>query len=256
MSAWGWRVPLWVGCAIIPVLFLIRRSLAETEEFAARKRHPAISQIWSSVAANWRLVLIGLLLVTMTTVTFYTITAYTPTFGRTALHLPERDNLMVTLCVGFSNFLWLPIMGALSDRIGRVPLLIAFTALTLASVYPALMWLTAGPSFSKLLTVELWLSFIFGGYNGAMVVFLTELMPSKVRASGFALAYSLATAIFGGFTPAICTYLIHRTGNKAMPGVWLSFAALCGLIATLASMRQRVSALKMDPSATRDATIA
>src|SRR5579863_2885764 len=249
MSAWGWRVPLWIGCLIIPALFLIRRSLAETEEFAARKRHPSTSEILNSIAANWRLVLLGVMLVTMTTVTFYTITAYTPTFGRTTLHLADRDTLFVTLCVGISNLLWLPIMGSVSDRVGRIPLLIAFTVLTLLTAYPALVWLVAGPSFSKLLAVELWLSFIFGSYNGAMVVYLTELMPADVRACGFSLAYSLATAIFGGFTPAICTYLIKASGNKAMPGVWLSFAALCGLIATIASLRRRVSAIRMNTSA-------
>lgn len=256
MSAWGWRVPLWVGCLIIPVLFLIRRSLVETEEFAARKRHPAVSEIFSTLAANWRLVFIGLMLVTMTTVTFYAITAYTPTFGRTALHLADRDNLIVTLCVGISNFIWLPIMGSVSDRVGRIPLLIGFTVLTLITAYPALLWLAGAPSFNKLLIVELWLSFIFAGYNGAMVVYLTELMPPDVRASGFSLAYSLATAIFGGFTPAICTYLIQATGNKAMPGVWLSFAAACGLVATLASMRKRIPAVRVGSSPATDATLA
>jgi hypothetical protein len=59
-------------------------------------------------------------------------------------------------------------------------------------------------------------------------------MPVAIRTSGFALAYSLATATFGGFTPAISTYLIHITDNRAMPGAWLSFAALCGLVAALA----------------------
>jgi hypothetical protein len=83
------------------------------------------------------------------------------------------------------------------------------------------------------LTVELWLSFIYGSYNGAMVVALTEIMPVEVRTSGFALAYSLATAIFGGFTPALSTYLIHISGNRAIPGLWLSFAAACGLVATI-----------------------
>ena len=62
-------------------------------------------------------------------------------------------------------------------------------------------------------------------------------MPPEVRTTGFSLAYSLATAIFGGFTPAIATWLIHETGNKAMPGVWVSFAALCGLVATLAIVK-------------------
>ena len=87
-------------------------------------------------------------------------------------------------------------------------------------------WLVGAPSFGRLLAVALWFSLIFGGYNGAMVVFLTEIMPVEVRASGFSLAYSLATGIFGGFTPAVSTYLIHITGNRAMPGVWLSFAGL------------------------------
>ncbi len=81
--------------------------------------------------------------------------------------------------------------------------------------------------------VELWLSFIYGSYNGGMVVMLTEIMPVEVRTTGFSLAYSLATALFGGNTPAICTYLIHVTNNKAMPGVWMSAAALVGLVAAL-----------------------
>jgi hypothetical protein len=72
---------------------------------------------------------------------------------------------------------------------------------------------------------------IYASYNGAMVVTLTEIMPVEVRTSGFSLAYSLATALLGGFTPAICTYLIHITGNRAAPGLWMSFAALLGLIA-------------------------
>jgi hypothetical protein len=93
--------------------------------------------------------------------------------------------------------------------------------------------------FARLLAVELWLSFVYGGYNGAMLVYLTEIMPAHVRASGFSLAYSLATGIFGGFTPAVSTYLIHITGNGAMPGAWLSFAGAMGLIATL--VLQRVS---------------
>jgi len=58
-----------------------------------------------------------------------------------------------------------------------------------------------------------------------------------VRTAGFSLAYSLATALFGGFTPAISTYLIHATGNKAAPGLWLMFAAACGLVATLIIFR-------------------
>jgi hypothetical protein len=87
--------------------------------------------------------------------------------------------------------------------------------------------------------VELWLSFLYGSYNGAMVVFLTELMPREVRASGFSLAYSMATAIFGGFTPMVCTYLIEKTKNQAIPGAWLTIAAAISLTGALIAARRR-----------------
>ena len=122
-------------------------------------------------------------------------------------------------------------MGALSDRIGRRPILITFSTLAFITAYPALFWLAEGPTFSKMLMVELWLSFIYASYNGAMIVALTEVMPVGVRTSGFSLAYSLATT-FGGFTAAICTWLIATTGDKASPGYWMSAAAICGLAGT------------------------
>ena len=239
MLVWGWRVPLLLGCVIIPFLFWLRHSLQETDEFIARKHRPSTSEILRSLTANWRIVVVGIMMVTMTTVSFYMITAYTPTFGNSVLHLANLDSLIVTLCVGASNLFWLPVMGALSDRIGRRPLLFVFTILMLVTAYPVMVWLVGGPSFTRLLTVELWLSFIFGSYNGAMVVFLTEIMPIDVRTSGFSLAYSLATAVFGGFTPAISTYLIHLTGNRAIPGLWLSFAAACGLLAAILARPQQ-----------------
>ncbi|WP_043417830.1 MFS transporter [Cupriavidus basilensis] len=237
MGEWGWRIPFLIGCLIVPFLFLIRRSLEETEEFKTRKHRPSINEIYRSMLENWRIIVAGCMMVVMTTVSFYMITAYTPTFGKTVLKLDDVDNLIVTMCVGLSNFIWLPLMGALSDRVGRKPLLVIFTILTLLTAYPAVSWLVAEPSFGRLLMVELWLSFLYGSYNGAMVVTLTEVMPPAVRTAGFSLAYSLATALFGGFTPAIATYLIHSTGNKAAPGLWLMFAAACGLIATLVIFR-------------------
>jgi MFS family permease len=242
MNRWGWRVPLLVGCAIIPFLFRLRNSLQETDEFLSRRRHPTTSDVLRSLAMNARLVAIGTMMVTMTTVSFYMITAYTPTFGSSVLKLASIDSLMVTLCVGVSNLIWLPIMGAVSDRVGRRPLLIACTLLMLASAYPAMRWLVDSPSFSKLLTVELWFSFVYGSYNGAMVVFLTEIMPVDFRTAGFSLAYSLAAGIFGGFTPALSTYLIQLTGNRAIPGVWLSFAAACGLAAAMIARPQPAEA--------------
>jgi hypothetical protein len=94
-------------------------------------------------------------------------------------------------------------------------------------------WLVSDTSFAHLLVVELWFSFIFGTYNGAMIPFLAEMMPPMVRTAGFSLAFACATAIFGGMTPAVCTYLIHATENRAMPGAWLTVPALLALTSAL-----------------------
>jgi MHS family citrate/tricarballylate:H+ symporter-like MFS transporter len=238
IAAWGWRIPFFIGCMIVPLIFFIRRSLQETDEFLARKHRPNVREIFNSMITNWGIVIAGMLLVVMTTVSFYLITVYTPTFGMKVLKLSAVDSLLVTFCVGISNFFWLPVMGALSDRIGRRPILIFFTLLTIVTAYPALAWLVAAPSFPKMLMVELWLSFLYGSYNGAMVVALTEVMPVAVRTAGFSLAYSLATALFGGFTPAVSTWLIKSTGNNGAPAYWMIFAAACGLMGTLVLYRR------------------
>jgi len=231
LDAWGWRIPFIIGCMIIPFIFVIRSTLKETEAFLQRKRHLTAPEIFRSVVTNWRIVLLGMLLVIMTTVSFYFITAFTPTFGREVLKLTGTDSLIVTLCVGVSNLFWLPVGGAISDRVGRKPILYLCTAASLLTAYPVLYWLVSDPSFVRLLLVELWLSMIYGAYNGAMVVYLTEVIPAHVRTSGFSFAYSAATVV-GGFTPAVATFLIHQTGNRAVAGLWLMFAAACGMAAT------------------------
>lgn len=238
MGAWGWRIPFAVGCLMIPFLFVIRRLLEETPAFRARTERPTMRKIFATVGANWWVILLGTMMATMTTVFFYAITAYTPTYGASVLKLSPVAAMGVTLCVGLTNFIMLPTMGALSDRIGRTPLLVGFALLAAVSSYPALRWLVTDPSVGRLLGVELWLALIYASYNGAMIVFLTEVMPPDVRTSGFSLAYSLATAIFGGFTPAIATWLIAHTGDKAVPGLWLSAAAAVGLFASLLLARR------------------
>src|ERR1700737_374001 len=97
MTRWGGRIPLLIGCLIIPLVFAIRRSLEETAEFRARTHRPSMTQIVRTVVANWRLVILGTMTATVVTVCFYMITAYTPTFGTSVLHLTATGSLLVTL---------------------------------------------------------------------------------------------------------------------------------------------------------------
>lgn len=241
--AWGWRIPFLIGCLIVPLIFVLRRSLQETPEFLARRHHPTPAEIYRSVAANWAVVTQGMMLVVMTTVSFYFITVYTRDFGK-ALQLSASDSLLVTLLVAVTNFCWLPIGGALSDRIGRLPVLLAMGVLILVAAYPSLAWLATGPTFAKLIAVEMLLSCAYGIYNGAMVAALTEVVPAHVRASCFALAYSLATALFGTSTPFVSKQLIHRYGDAA-PAFWLCAAALCSIIGAVLLYRRDAVAARL-----------
>ena len=251
VTGWGWRVPFVIGCLIVPFLFYIRRSLEETPVFLRRPLRPSFNEILRGLVRSWRIVLCGMLMVATTTISFYAITVYTPTFGKNVLKLSDTDSLIVTFCVAASNFFWLPVMGALSDRVGRKPLLLVFSSLTLVTAYPALHWLVADVSFGHMLAALLWLSFLYGSYNGAMVVALTEVVPLEVRTAGFSLAYALAAAVFGGTTLLVSTWLIDWTADKAAPGLWMGFGGACGLVATLVlyrdARRRAASTIHVDP---------
>jgi MHS family citrate/tricarballylate:H+ symporter-like MFS transporter len=244
VAAWGWRIPFFIGCLIIPFIFLLRRTLEETPEFLAMKKHPTQSEVFASAAANWRIIVLGMMIAVLTTTTFYFVTVYTPTFGRTVLKLSSRDALLVTLLVAVTNFIWNPVGGALSDRIGRRPVLLTIAALSLVTAYPALHWLVEAPTFGKMLAVEMMLSFYFGIYSGTMLGALVEIVPKHVRTTCFSMAFALAAGLFGTFTPFASTLLIDHTGDKASPGYWLMFASVLGIAAALIVYRSGEEAAK------------
>src|SRR5437763_10971621 len=231
VAAWGWRIPFFVGCLIIPLIFFLRRALEETPAFLAMKKHPTASEVFASALANWRIVILGMMIAILTTTTFYFVTVYTPTFGKTVLKLSSKEALLVTVLVAVTNFIWNPVGGAVSDRLGRKPVLLTIAGLSLLTAYPALHWLVADPTFGKMLAVELMFSFYFGVYSGTMLGCLVEIVPAHVRTTCFSMAFALAAALFGTFTPFASTWLIQHTGDKASPGYWLMLAAFLGIIA-------------------------
>jgi MFS family permease len=203
--------------------------------FKAQKRQ-STGEIFRSLAANWKIILWSTMLVTLTSIMFYLITAYTPTFGKNVLGLKAIEAFWVTTCVAIVTFTMIPTMAAVSDRVGRKPMLAGASLVIALVAYPVMKWLVDAPSFMSLLLVETGLAVLYATYQASLVVTLTEIIPVNVRGTGFSLSYSLAQAIFGGFTPAICTALIHATANKAMPGAWLAAGAVLAFIATLVAV--------------------
>src|SRR6185295_6556171 len=237
MEAWGWRVPLIVGCMIVPVLFWLRRSLQETEYFEHSTHARSTLEILKILAAHWQIVAIGVALTILNTSMFYFVNGYTTTFGSQALHLPPVSNFIVAFIVATASFIMLPIGGIIADRIGRWPMVIGVPILVVATSYLALSWLVAAPSFSRFLIVEFWLAILYAMYAGALVPLLTEIMPAKVRSSGYAIILSLANGMFGTFTPTIALGLTELLQDRAAPALWLSAGALISICTGLLALR-------------------
>lgn len=233
MALWGWRIPLLIGVVAIPFLYWLRRSLPETEAFVQSRHVRSLGEVLRILGFNWRLVITGMALSVMTTTTFYLITAYTPTYGQQVLQMSAQDSLLVTMFVGVSNLLWLPVGGLLTDRFGARPVMLLVTAAALLTAYPAMSFLVIAPDFTKLLAVLMLFSVYFGLYNGSLIPTLASIMPQEIRATAFSIAFVTATAVFGGFTPLVATFLVEVTGNRAAPALWLSLAAAISLTAAL-----------------------
>ena len=235
ISAWGWRIPFLIGCLIVPLIFILRGSLQETPEFLAKKTHPKPPEIYRAVWANLAdrrarhadgdaddgLVLFhhGLY------AGFRQIAEFVA--ERRAAGDPARRGRPISAgCRSAAP----PPIGS-----GVKPVLLAAAVLMLVSAYPvADSWLAAAPSFGKLIAVEMVFSLGYGVYNGAMVAALTEVVPPQVRASCFALAYSLAAALFGTSTPLVSRTIIDKSGDRAAPAFWLMLAAAASIAAALA----------------------
>ena len=241
LRAWGWRIPLLLGCTVIPVMFWLRSSLAETSVFARKKKTPTVSEICTNLVAGWRTIVLCMGMAAMATVTSQTITTYAPTFIH-SLKLGESAGFVILFFGGLSVLVWLPIMATVADHVNRRTMLIAVTLLAGVSAYPMLSWLAAEPTVLKFALVELWFSFIYASYSSVQVAAMVELVPPDARTSGYAFAQAVAAAVLGGFTPAILTWLTHAFHSNAMVGVWLAINAGISLVAALALDKKATAA--------------
>jgi MFS family permease len=171
-------------------------------------------------------------IITSGTISFYVILLYMPTFARVQLHLP-LDRAFVAQSISLACMIVLvPLSGALSDLVGRKPIMIAALSLYLVLVYPLFSWLHDSPSFGTLAIVQIVLCCLLGVFFGPMSTAIAEQFAARSRSTGLGIAYNLAVMIFGGFAQFFVTWLIEATGSPVAPSFYVMFGAAVGILAT------------------------
>lgn len=234
LMSWGWRVPFVFGLLLGPIAYYIRSNVDETPEFLAAE--PTASPLRDTLADHKARLLIAIGIVVLGTVSTYLV-LFMPTYGVKQLGLPASISFSAVVLTGIIQMVGSPIVGHLSDKIGRTGIMLASAILMLLLIYPAFAWLVAVPTASTLIVVQVAMGILMTGYFAALPGLLSEIFPVVTRTTGMSLAYNIAVTIFGGFGPFIIAWLIRETGQKVAPSFYLIFAALLSLAALLAARR-------------------
>jgi MHS family proline/betaine transporter-like MFS transporter len=227
-------LPFVFGLLLGPIAYYIRSNLDETPEFLAAE--PTASPLRDTLADHKARLLIAIGIVVLGTVSTYLV-LFMPTYGVKQLGLPASVSFSAVLLTGIIQMVGSPIVGHLSDKIGRTGIMLASATLMLLLIYPAFAWLVAVPTASTLIVVQVAMGILMTGYFAALPGLLSEIFPVATRTTGMSLAYNIAVTIFGGFGPFIIAWLIRETGQKVAPSFYLIFAALVSLVALLAARR-------------------
>ena len=206
LRAWGWRIPFVVGALLAVTALAMRRNLHETEDFIAAQR---VKRKRSSIAALMsypREVLVVVGLTMGGTTAFYTYTTYMQKFLKLSVGLNDNQTTLVTATSLIFALILQPVYGALSDRIGRKPLLIWFGVSGTLFTVPLLYALqgTKSAFVAWLLLAVAWL--IVAGYTSINAVVKAELFPTSVRATGVGLPYAVTVSVFGGTAESIALW--------------------------------------------------
>ncbi|SFJ55620.1 MFS transporter, MHS family, alpha-ketoglutarate permease [Bosea sp. OK403] len=205
LVAWGWRIPFVIGAALAIIAMLMRRHMHETESFEALKGKKRESSI-RGLMRYPREIAIVVGLTAGGTAAFYTFTTYMQTFVKQTVGLSDLTTTYVIAGSLIFAAALQPIYGAISDRIGRKPMLIFFGVAGTLLTVPILTALagTKSPWIAFLLISGAWV--FVAGYTSINAVVKAELFPTSIRATGVAVPYALTVSIFGGTAPAIALW--------------------------------------------------
>ena len=218
LKAWGWRIPFVVGAGLAAVALVMRRNLHETDEFVAAKTVARTESSIKALLKHRREVLIVVGLTMGGTTALYTYTTYMQKFLKLSVHLSDNETTIVTAGSLLFALMLQPIYGAISDKVGRKPVLIWFGATGTFATIPLLYALqsTRSALVAFLLISTAWL--IVAGYTSINAVVKAELFPARIRATGVGLPYAVTVSLFGGTAEPIALWF-KSIGHE----VWFSY---------------------------------
>ena len=233
LEQWGWRLPFVIGLLIGPLGLWIRKYMDEPQAFVEARKQvrgagPGLLQV---VRDQRRGILVSMGLACGGTVSFYVLLVNMPTFAHNNLGLPLDQVLLVQMLAVALMTLVIPLAGALSDRHGRRPVLMAFTLAFFVMVYPLYAWVVAAPSIERLLVMQLLLCSAIGGSFGPAPTALAEQFPIEVRSTGVSVAYNVAVMLFGGFAPLVVTWLSKALATPVAPAFYVLATSMLSLLA-------------------------
>jgi MHS family proline/betaine transporter-like MFS transporter len=231
MADWGWRIPFLLGALLGPIGLILRRTIDETPAFrrAVAKPDPVPSKLDRPA---WIVLIHAFCFVAVQSVVVYTFFSYFPTFMQKYLNLTADQALWSTTIANAVVMVTCLGAGALSDKIGRKPLMLVHCVAFLVLTYPLMAMLLAnGATFSTIVITQAFLGFLTGLFLGSFPAALVEFFPTRKRLTGLGTAYNLASMVFGGFAPFIATWLITKTDSPIAVSFYTIFAATLSLVA-------------------------
>ena len=234
LDLWGWRLPFLFGLVVGLVGLYIRLGIQEGPAFADLERAGAIANrpLVEAIRYYWRAIVTTIALLLLSVISEYMFLAYTPTYLTDVVGLPLAQALTVDMFGLLLLAVLVPIMGALSDRVGRKPILVAWAVGFVIFSYPIFVLMAHGSLATAVGGVVLFAGLLALG-QGPISATLAEALPTRVRYTAVSVAYNVAQAGFGGTVPLVATYLVSVTGNHLTPSGTLIVAAIVTLLVVL-----------------------
>jgi len=243
MIAWGWRIPFVIGFILAPIGLYLRARVAETPAFdrTVAAAQVTTSPVRDSLTRYSRPVLAAFGIAVVGTVGNYTFNIFMPSFATSQLGIPAGTAYYSTAIAAVVLTVFTPVMGALSDKIGRKPVLLISALAYLFISYPLFLLVAGTKDGIGLMLTQSISAFFLAMYAGPLCAVLSELFPTKIRYTALSIGYSLAVTIFGGFAPFIATFLIRETASPVSPAFFVIGSAIISVV-TLLLVKDRTNA--------------